>query len=123
MARLACVSNSDGRAEEALEAAGVRAGLEFVVDSHLVGFEKPDPRIFRLALEGLGVPAERALYVGDIRSIDELGARAAGMRFALIDPWMDYGDPEISIPAIRELPYWITTNFGLPAPKAGVKDD
>ncbi len=120
--RLACVSNSDGRAEQTLEACGVRDGLEFVIDSHVVGIEKPDPRIFELALAGLGVPAAHALYVGDIRAVDETGARAAGMHFVLIDPWMDYGDPENGIPAIRELPYWITTHFGLPAPRAGVKE-
>jgi len=52
--RRACVSNSDGRAERHLENCGVRAGLEFVVDSKLVRVEKPDPAIFRIALERLG---------------------------------------------------------------------
>ena len=81
------VSNSDGRAERHLENAGVREGIEFVVDSHRVGVEKPDPRIFAIALERLGTAPERALYVGDIRSVDETGARAAGLHFVLIDPW------------------------------------
>lgn len=52
-----------------------------VVTSAEAGAAKPDPRIFRLALERLGVRAERALHVGD-RGEDEHGARAAGMRFA-----------------------------------------
>jgi putative hydrolase of the HAD superfamily len=113
--RRAVVSNSDGRAERHLENAGVRDGIEFVVDSHRVQVEKPDPRIFRIALERLGTAAERALYVGDIRSVDEAGARAAGMHFVLIDPWGDYGAPGApAIPNMGELPSWIVTHFEAP---------
>ena len=112
--RRACVSNSDGRAEWHLEKCGVRAGLEFVVDSKLVGIEKPDPAIFRLALERLGVAPERALYVGDIRSVDEAGARNAGMRFVLLDPYGDYGDEEgAAIAGIHRLPAWLAANFAI----------
>ena len=93
------VSNSDGRAEWHLRNAHVLEGLEFVVDSHVVGVEKPNPAIFRVALDRLGVPAARALYVGDIRSVDEGGAAAAGVHFVLIDPWGDYAAP--GAPAIR----------------------
>ena len=99
--RLACVSNSDGRAESTLVACGVREGLEFVVDSHLVGIEKPDPRIFAVALERLGVAPERALYVGDIVSVDRDGSRAASMHFTLIDPSGDYAPPGVA--AIRTI--------------------
>src|SRR5439155_2754702 len=81
--RTCCVSNSDGRAELHLTTFGMRAGLEFVVDSQLEGVEKPDPRIFSIALGRLGLPAARTVYVGDIRSVDEAGARAAGMPFVL----------------------------------------
>ena len=42
---------------------------------------KPEPRAFLLALERLGVAAERALHVGD-EETDERGAHAAGMHFA-----------------------------------------
>lgn len=106
--RRAVVSNSDGRAEWHLRHAGVFDGIEFVVDSKLVGFEKPDPEVFRIALRTLGVEPHRALYVGDIRSVDEAGARAAGMHFVLIDPHGDYAAPgSHSIRAIQELPDWI----------------
>jgi len=120
----AVVSNSDGRAERHLESAGVRDGIEFVVDSHAVGVEKPNPRIFAIALERLRVAAEHALYVGDIRSVDEVGARAAGLHFVLIDPWGDYGAP--GAPAIRnmeELPSWITARFEVPRPLVAAKPD
>jgi putative hydrolase of the HAD superfamily len=114
--RRACVSNSDGRAERHLERFGVRAGLEFVVDSAVVGIEKPDPRIFALALARLDVAPERALYVGDIRSVDEHGARAAGMRFVLLDPFGDYGAPDgPCIASIRDLPAWLAGAFATPA--------
>jgi putative hydrolase of the HAD superfamily len=59
-----------------------RLGLDVpVVTSAEAGAPKPDPAVFRLALELLGgVPAERALHVGDSPA-DEEGARAAGMQF------------------------------------------
>jgi FMN phosphatase YigB (HAD superfamily) len=47
--------------------------------------EKPDPAIFALALERLGAPPDTAMYVGDVFSIDVLGARRAGLDAVLID--------------------------------------
>ena len=84
--RLGVVSNSDGRAEEALIALDLRRHFEFVVDSHLVGVEKPDPRIFGLALERMGMAPSEALYVGDLYEIDVVGARRAGLDVILLDP-------------------------------------
>ncbi len=110
--RLACVSNSNGRAAEHLATCDVRRGLEFVVDSSVEGVEKPDPAIFRIALERLGVPAGRALYVGDLRAVDGRGAPAAGLHFVLLDPYGDYAAPgEPAIESIARLPGWVTANF------------
>ena len=116
--RLAVVSNSDGRAESHLGNADMLRGIEFVVDSHLVGIEKPDPAIFAVALGRLGTPPERTLFVGDIRSVDEAGARAAGMRFVLLDPFGDYGDPGAPrIAGMDELASWVASRFEVvPAP-------
>ena len=115
--RRAVVSNSDGRAEWHLQHTDVRAGLEFVIDSYVVGVEKPDPAIFRLALERLGVAAPRALYVGDIRSVDEAGAAAAGMHFVLIDPTGSYGaDGGPALRSIEALPAWVAERFQVPRP-------
>ncbi len=83
--RLAMISNSDGRAEAKAEQLGIRPYLEFVMDSHLVGVEKPDPRIFHLACRQMGLQPADCLYVGDIYSIDVLGAKAAGLHPVLID--------------------------------------
>jgi HAD superfamily hydrolase (TIGR01509 family) len=82
--RLGVVSNSDGRAEQALEAAGLRDCFEVVIDSGLLGIEKPDPRIFQAALQALGVAPAEALYVGDLYEVDVAGARAAGMDAVLL---------------------------------------
>jgi putative hydrolase of the HAD superfamily len=84
--RLGVVSNSDGRVEEALVAAGLRDRFEVVLDSALVGVEKPDPAIFRAALDALGVAPAEALYVGDLYEVDVVGARAAGMEAVLLAP-------------------------------------
>lgn len=82
--RLGIVSNSDGRVEQALLAAGLREYFDVVIDSSLVGIEKPDPAIFRAALDALGVAPEEALYVGDLYDVDVVGARAAGMEAVLL---------------------------------------
>jgi HAD superfamily hydrolase (TIGR01509 family) len=83
--QLAVVSNADGRVPAALAASGLDRHFATIIDSHLVGVEKPDPRIFHLALDALGVPAAEALFVGDIYEIDVVGARRAGMDAVLID--------------------------------------
>jgi HAD superfamily hydrolase (TIGR01509 family) len=80
------VSNSNGSAHALLHGAGLASELDFVIDSGLVGVEKPDPRIFRLGLERAGVAAHEAVYIGDLYSIDVLGSRAAGLGSVLLDP-------------------------------------
>jgi putative hydrolase of the HAD superfamily len=84
--RLGVVSNSDGRVEAALAAAGLSHYFEVVVDSTLAGVEKPDPAIFRAALDALAVPPAQTVYVGDLYEVDILGARAVGMRAVLFVP-------------------------------------
>jgi putative hydrolase of the HAD superfamily len=51
-----------------------------------VGVEKPDPRIFHLGLREANVEAAEAVYVGDLYSVDVLGARGAGLDGILLDP-------------------------------------
>lgn len=85
--RLAVVSNSDGRIESAFHQAGLFDYFDFFIDSFLVGVEKPDPRIFRIALERAEVEASEAIYVGDLYSVDVVGAKEAGLAAALYDPF------------------------------------
>jgi len=87
---LAVVSNSEGTIEQMLVEIGLRELFSTVIDSSIVGFTKPDPRIFALALERLGVDAADALMVGDSPSADVDGALAVGIRAALIDPYDFY---------------------------------
>src|SRR5262249_35775684 len=82
--RMGVVSNADGRVRKLLEEAGLADRLEIVLDSALVGMEKPDPRIFLSASAEIGVPPAGCAYVGDIYEIDIVGARAAGRRAILI---------------------------------------
>jgi putative hydrolase of the HAD superfamily len=84
--RLGVVSNADGRVRGLLAELGLASRFETIVDSHEVGVEKPDPRIFEIALAQLGERAERAVYVGDFPQVDAVGARAAGIRPVLLDP-------------------------------------
>ena len=89
--RTACISNSNGTVAGILEGLGLGRHLDFVIDSSVVGVEKPDPRIFRIALERAGVAASDAVYVGDLYSVDVLGARAAGLNAILMDPGACWG--------------------------------
>ena len=92
--KLAVVSNAWGTVAQWLEQHGVcsveRGDLPqvaTVIDSHLVGVEKPDPRIFQLAIDVLDVPPERSLYVGDTIRFDVDGAFGAGLHPVHVDPY------------------------------------
>ena len=85
-ARAAAISNSNGSVASVLAAVGLGPYLDFVVDSGEVGIEKPDPRIFELALARADVAPAEAAYIGDFYSIDVKGATAAGLRAVLLDP-------------------------------------
>lgn len=103
--RIGVVSNAEGRVQRDLEAAGYGGLLEIVVDSHLVGVEKPDPEIFRIALRKMKVGPESAVYVGDLPSVDIAGARAAGLTPVLLDRHDIYQNESARrIRSITELP-------------------
>jgi FMN phosphatase YigB (HAD superfamily) len=87
---LGVVSNSDGTVEQSLETAGLLPYLSVVIDSAIVGVEKPDARIFELALARCGARPERTLHIGDIYHADVTGARAAGLHALLLDPFDDW---------------------------------
>jgi putative hydrolase of the HAD superfamily len=79
----AVVSNWDCSLPEALDHAGLR--FDVVVDSATAGAPKPDPAMFHLALERLGVDRHRVLHVGDRDETDGAGARAAGVDVVIVD--------------------------------------
>lgn len=83
--RLAVVSNADGRVAWKLRKVGLAEYFDTVVDSGIEGVSKPSPEIFRRAMARVGVAPEESVYVGDIYSIDVVGAGRAGMRGILFD--------------------------------------
>jgi HAD superfamily hydrolase (TIGR01509 family) len=96
--QLVAVSNSDGSAEAVLVATGLRDAFAAVVDSHHVGFSKPDPRLFDAARAVLGVEARHVVHVGDLYEADIVGAHAAGIAAILIDAcgfWPDAACPVV----------------------------
>ena len=90
------ISNSNGSVRSILEATGLAPSLRFVLDSAVVGVEKPHPKIFRLALDEAGVEPHEAVYIGDLYSVDVLGARGVGMQAVLLDPIGAWGQVDCS---------------------------
>lgn len=94
--RLGIVSNANGQLEADLlrERICSRDGREctavdVVIDSEVVGIEKPDPAIFELALDALELAAEDCIYVGDSVHFDIGGASAAGIEPLHLSPLAD----------------------------------
>jgi HAD superfamily hydrolase (TIGR01509 family) len=83
--RLGVISNADGKIAEVLGRCGIADCFESITDSGIVGREKPHPAIFQAALRSLSARPEESLYVGDVYSVDYLGASSAGMRAILFD--------------------------------------
>ncbi len=83
--RLAVVSNWSDRLEDVLSSLGLARYFEAIAISAVVGADKPDPRLFRHALQQLGVEPREAVHVGDHPRNDQVGARRAGMTGWLID--------------------------------------
>src|SRR5579864_7555085 len=82
---LAVISNADGKITDVLERCGIADCFQQITDSGVVGHEKPHRAIFDAAMRGMQTPPERSLYVGDVYSIDYLGATRAGMQAILFD--------------------------------------
>jgi putative hydrolase of the HAD superfamily len=104
---LGIISNWDHSARAILTRQGLADYFEPIIISSEVGIEKPDERIFRLALEKVGVPASRCLYVGDNYYDDAIGAMKVGMPSLIINRFERKGIGEIDghtvIQDIREI--------------------
>src|SRR6266403_358374 len=85
----------------ALARIGLARWFDVIIDSTEVGCEKPDPRIFRIALERAGASPARTVHVGDLFHVDVVGARAAGIRGVLFDAADLYRDHDC--PRVRTL--------------------
>jgi putative hydrolase of the HAD superfamily len=96
--QIAVISNADGKIEDVLRRRGIAHCFRTITDSGLVGYEKPHPEIFRHALKSMNAAPEQSLYVGDVYSVDYLGATGAGMQALLMDvpgAYRDKGVPRV----------------------------
>ncbi len=103
--KIGVISNADGKIEEVLRRCNIADCFRTITDSGLVGYEKPHPEIFRRALLEMKATPEESLYVGDVYSVDYLGATGAGMKAILMDvpgAYCDKGLPRIE--SLQELP-------------------
>jgi putative hydrolase of the HAD superfamily len=82
---LAVISNADGKLITVLERCGIADCFASITDSGVVGCEKPDAAIFQAALQSMNAEPAQSLYVGDVYSVDYLGATRAGMQAMLFD--------------------------------------
>lgn len=84
--KLVVVSNANGRLRLLMERVGLAARVDMMLDSFEEGVEKPDPRLFQIAMERSGASPEGTLHVGDLYYVDVQGARGAGLHATLLDP-------------------------------------
>jgi putative hydrolase of the HAD superfamily len=83
--RLVVVSNANGTLQAHMDRIGLAPFVDIVIDSADEGVEKPDPRLFEIALSRAGAQADSTIHIGDIYQVDVVGARAAGIRPVLLD--------------------------------------
>lgn len=95
------VSNANGTLRAKFDRLGLTEHTDVVLDSCEFGVEKPDPALFRIALEKSGAEAETTVHVGDLYHVDVVGARAAGLRGVLFDEAGLYED--VDCPRVRSL--------------------
>jgi HAD superfamily hydrolase (TIGR01509 family) len=99
--RTAVVSNIAFDIRPAFRTAGADGDIDEFVLSFEVGVVKPDPRIFQIALQRLGVAADEAVMVGDSQENDG-AARGVGCDFVLVDPLPVAERPTALIDGLRD---------------------
>jgi putative hydrolase of the HAD superfamily len=107
--RIAVISNADGKIDAVLTRCGICDCFSSITDSGNVGHEKPHPEIFKAAFEAMGADPGESLYVGDVYSVDYLGARNSGMDAVLFDvsgAYRQSGYPRVE--SLAELERWLT---------------
>ena len=92
---IAVISNADGKIDAVLRRCGICDCFACITDSGLVGHEKPHPAIFEAALRQMNAHPAESLYVGDVYSVDYIGATNAGMQAVLFDVAGAYRDRDL----------------------------
>jgi REG-2-like HAD superfamily hydrolase len=112
------ISNNDERLETVLKTMELHQYFQFIITSYCAGFEKPDSRIFQLALCELGnrsIKPNEVLHVGNTPETDYIGAVKAGWNAALVhqnvknvvEHYKDI-DPELVFETLKDLQSYIT---------------
>jgi putative hydrolase of the HAD superfamily len=102
------ISNADGRIDAVLTRCGICDCFASITDSGNVGHEKPHPAIFAAALREMKADPADSLYVGDVYSVDYVGARQAGMQAVLFDVAGAYrGQEHPRVESLSELESWL----------------
>jgi HAD superfamily hydrolase (TIGR01509 family) len=114
--RLVVVSNANGTLRHLFDRLGLAKCIDHLLDSHEWGVEKPDPKLFQLALEESGAAASATVHVGDLYQVDIVGARRAGLADAVL---FDVADlyPDADCPRVRrlgELASWLDRRRSIP---------
>lgn len=104
----AVISNADGKIDIVLRQCAIADCFDSVTDSGKLGHEKPHPAIFEAALHAMKADPAESLYVGDVYSVDYVGATNAGMQAVLFDvagTYRDRGLPRVE--SLAELETWL----------------
>src|SRR3984885_11314092 len=105
---IAVISNADGKIDAVLRRCGILDCFQSITDSGNVGCEKPHPAIFAAALREMKADAAESLYVGDVYSVDYVGARQAGMQAVLFDVAGAYRERNFPrVESLAELENWL----------------
>lgn len=105
---IAVISNADGKIDAVLRRCGIADCFASITDSGIVGQEKPHPAIFEAAMREMKARADESLYVGDVYSVDYVGARNAGMQAVLFDVAGAYREREHPrVESLHELEDWL----------------
>ena len=104
----AVISNADGRIDAVLRRCGIADCFASITDSGVVGSEKPHPAIFEAALREMKAEPSESLYVGDVYSVDYVGATQAGMQAVLFDVSGAYREREFPrVESLMALERWL----------------
>jgi putative hydrolase of the HAD superfamily len=102
--KLVVVSNANGTLCAKFDRLGLTEHIDWILDSCDFGVEKPDPQLFRIAMEQSGASPETTVHVGDLYHVDVVGARAAGLRAVLFDEAGLYEDVDcLKVRSLAEL--------------------
>ena len=108
---IAVISNADGKIDAVLRRCGIVDCFQSITDSGKVGHEKPHPAIFEAALREMKADAAESLYVGDVYSVDYVGARKAGMQAVLFDVAGAYREREFPrVESLAGLESWLRSS-------------